>query len=58
MSYLDLQSIDRNDLSAKRSENIHLNYWIQEIPSLISKANFVTLVCHAFDAAITQKVIR
>jgi CCR4-NOT transcription complex subunit 1 len=52
VTYLDLQSIDPNDSSTKRSENIYLNYWLQEIPSLISKPNFVTLICYAFDTGI------
>jgi hypothetical protein len=56
ITYLDLQSIDENHSALKRSENIYLNYWLQEIPILISKPNFSTLICYAFDTAITQKV--
>ncbi|CAF3833846.1 unnamed protein product, partial [Rotaria sordida] len=58
ISYLDLQSIEQNGSLIKRSENIHLNYWLQEIPSLISKPNFVTLICYAFDTAITQQSLK
>ena len=52
VTYIDLQSIDSNDSSTKRSENIYLNYWLQELPSLISKPNFVTLICYAFDTGV------
>ena len=53
---LDVQAIDEHNQSLNPSNNIHLNYWLQEISSLISKPNFSTLICYAFDAAITQKV--
>ncbi|CAF4148281.1 unnamed protein product, partial [Rotaria sp. Silwood2] len=55
LTYIDLQSIEENSSTLKRSENIHLNYLQQEISSLISKPNFVTLICYAFDTTITQK---
>ncbi|CAF0830698.1 unnamed protein product [Rotaria sordida] len=55
LTYIDLQSIEENNSTLKRSDNIHLNYLQQEISSLISKPNFITLICYAFDTAITQK---
>ncbi|CAF3940349.1 unnamed protein product, partial [Rotaria magnacalcarata] len=58
VTYLDLESIEQNSTSIKRSENIHLTYWLQELPSLISKSNFVTLICYAFDTAGTQKSLK
>ncbi|CAF1270900.1 unnamed protein product [Adineta steineri] len=58
ISYIDLQSIEENSSLLKHSENIHLYYWLQEIPTLISKPNFVTLICYAFDTIITQKSLK
>ncbi|CAF4350215.1 unnamed protein product, partial [Adineta steineri] len=58
VTYLDLQSTEQNGSLTKRSENVHLNYWLQEISSLISKPNFVTLICYAFDTAITQELLK
>ncbi|CAM4904070.1 unnamed protein product [Rotaria socialis] len=58
ISYLDLQSIDENNITLKRPENIYLSYWQQEIASFISKPNFPTLICYAFDTAIAQKSLK
>ena len=40
---------------SKDSDGVYFIYWLYVIPSLISKPNFVTLICYAFDTAITQK---
>ncbi|CAF1576548.1 unnamed protein product, partial [Adineta ricciae] len=49
VNYLDLESND---------ETIQITYWQHEIPTLISKPNFTTLICYAFDTAITQKSLK
>ncbi|CAF0989426.1 unnamed protein product [Adineta ricciae] len=57
-SYLDLQFFEETPSGSKHSENLHLNYWLQEIPLLLAKSNFVTLICYAFDSVLTQKSIK
>ncbi|CAF0872020.1 unnamed protein product, partial [Didymodactylos carnosus] len=49
-------TVDSNN--AKNRDSIHVQYLSQEILSLISKPNFVTLICYSFDTAISQKSLK